>query len=128
MTGQFLARVSDLHAKTEAIRDKISASPRTVDEVIQQIEYIKALARDDHVIDDLEAEFDVLRRDKDFVDSCRLKLPADDFMKYLSLYLFPQDLRALLRERVEGVADEKERLGALLQADVDAVTAGIVSA
>ena len=62
------------------------------------------------------------------MDSCGLKLPTEDFMRYLSLYLFPQDLKDLLQEKVESVADEKKRLGDLLQADIDAVTARIVGA
>jgi hypothetical protein len=62
------------------------------------------------------------------VDSCGLKLPTEDFMRYLSLYLFPQDLKDLLQEKVESVADEKKRLGDLLQADIDAVTERIVGA
>ena len=49
-------------------------------------------------------------------------------MRYLSLYLFPQDLKDLLQEKVESVADEKKRLGNLLQADIDAVTERIVGA
>ena len=49
-------------------------------------------------------------------------------MRYLSLYLFPQDLKDLLQEKVESVADEKKRLGDLLQADIDAVTERIVGA
>jgi hypothetical protein len=80
------------------------------------------LAKDDHILDDLEAQFEVLRSDKEFVDSCGLKLPSEDFMKYLSLYLYPQDLRTLLREKFQSVAAEKKRLSALLQADIDAVT------
>mgnify|MGYP006105473605 CR=1 FL=1 len=62
------------------------------------------------------------------MDSCGLKLPTEDFMRYLSLYLFPQDLKDLLQEKVESVADEKKRLGDLLQADIDAVTERIVGA
>ena len=49
-------------------------------------------------------------------------------MKYLSLYLYPQDVRTLLREKFQSVAAEKKRLSALLQADIDAVTDRIESA
>lgn len=50
-----MKRVTDLHGKYKAIEDKITATTTTVDEVIQQIEYIKVLAKDDHILEDLEA-------------------------------------------------------------------------
>ena len=40
----------------KVIEDKISASHESVDEVITQIEYIKMLSKNDHILDDLETE------------------------------------------------------------------------
>jgi len=47
------------------------------------------LAKNEHIIDELESEFGELRNEKDFIDDLSLKLPEGDFMKYLSLYCYP---------------------------------------
>ena len=73
-------------SKFEDIENKISTVHNQIDEVIKQIEYIKMLAKNEHIIDDLELEFVDLKDEKDFIDGLSLKLPSDDFMKYLSLY------------------------------------------
>lgn len=49
-----MKKVNELKSKVQVIRDKISARLVSVDEVIEQIEYIKSLAKDDHVLEDLE--------------------------------------------------------------------------
>jgi hypothetical protein len=71
------------------IKDKISASHESVDEVIAQIEYIKMLSNNDYILDDLESRLLGLQDEKDFLDNCKLKLSSEVFMDFLSIYLYP---------------------------------------
>jgi len=91
--------MDELHSKFAEIESKITTSHDQIDAVIQQIEYIKRLTRKEQIIDDLEAEFGELQTEKDFIDDVGLKLPSEEFMKYLSLYLYPNLLRATLKEK-----------------------------
>ena len=79
------------------------------------------LSKNDHILDDLETQLMQIQAEKEFVDSCKLKLPSDIFMRYLSLYLYPSKIRDMLDQKLHNVADEKKRLGAMLTSDIDHV-------
>jgi hypothetical protein len=68
----------------------------SVDDLINQIGYIKMVAHNRDILSNLDSDFEVVRREKDFIDECGLKLPSDDFKNYLLTHLYPQKLHHIL--------------------------------
>jgi hypothetical protein len=121
VTSKFKKVSEALTLSFKTMKDKIAATYESVDEVIAQIEYVKMLAKNDYILDDLETELLGLQGEKEFVDNCKLKLPSDVFMNYLSLYLYPSRIRGLLESKLTNVAEEKKRLAQLLSTDIEQV-------
>ena len=69
-------------------------------------------------IDDLAADVEVLAAEKDFLDSLRLQLEPEDFMRYLRMHTYPTDLKGDIAYKESRIELERERINKMLQEDV----------
>lgn len=100
------------------MEQKVNAFHDTIDEIIAQIDYVSALHKDTSVIDGLADQVEGLTSEKDFLDSLRLHLQPDEFMRYLRMHTYPTDLKRDIAYKESCVEDERARINKMLQDDV----------
>ena len=78
-------------AKNKVIWDKVQAVHYDIDEVIAQIDYINIM-RQDEVYDEMIQFVRFLGMKKKFLDQLRITIPEADYVRFLELHFFPQNL------------------------------------
>jgi hypothetical protein len=100
----FTTKMDELDKNFLFIEDKLTAAHYTIDDVLEQIDYIKMMFKNSDIIEDLEAQLDILKNKKNFLDEERIKLPSEGFMRYLNLFLQPQHLRDLIEDKFSNLS------------------------
>ena len=107
-----------LHQQFQGMEHKVNAFHDTIDEIIAQIDYVSALYKDGSVIDGLAEDVEAISSEKDFLDSLRLRLQPDAFMRYLRMHTYPTDLKRDIAYKESRIEDERARINKMLQDDV----------
>lgn len=92
----FLTHMNTLYDQAKRIENKIIVVHYNVDEIINQVDYVKMLLHNEHILLDLDHQLENVIVKKKFIDSVSLKLPSDEFMKYLSLFTYSTELKKLI--------------------------------
>ena len=79
--------MDELDEKFHFIESKLTTTHYTIDDVLEQIEYIKMMFKGTDIIEDLENQLEFLKSKKNFLDEESIKLPSDRFTRYLNLFL-----------------------------------------
>lgn len=92
----FLTHMNTLYDQAKRIENRIIVVHYNVDEIINQVDYVKMLLLNEHILLDLDHQLENVIVKKKFIDSVSLKLPSDEFMKYLSLFTYSTELKKLI--------------------------------
>lgn len=120
---EFLDKMRDAYGRFKEVEDKITVTYHEVDDIVDQIEFVKVLKQDEGVIERMAARIGEIREKKQFIDSLEIQLESDDFMKYLALYTYANDLRELIDKKDRELESERQRILKLLQKDIEALEA-----
>lgn len=118
LTSRFVAKMDGIYQQFWQMEDRVNAFHETIDEIIAQIDYVGALFQDGGVIDDLALQVESLTAEKDFLDSLRLRLQPDEFLRYLRMHTYPVDLKRDIAQKEGRVEEERARINKMLQDDV----------
>lgn len=104
---EFLDKMRDAYGRFKEVEDKITVTYHEVDDIVDQIEFVKVLKQDEGVIERMAARIGEIREKKQFIDSLEIQLESDDFMKYLALYTYANDLRELIDKKDRELESER---------------------
>lgn len=101
----FTTKMDELDKKFHLIEHKLTATHYTIDDVLEQIEYIKMMFKGTDIIEDLENQLEFLKNKKSFLDEESIKLPSERFTRYLNLFLQPRSLRDLIEDKFSNLSE-----------------------
>lgn len=122
LLSQFVEKMEELFKRFKDTEEKITVVFNTIDEIIEQIDYVTRIFKNDVFIDEMATQMELLCADKEFLDNLNLKLDQPDFDKYLRMHVYPNDLRRIIQNKNNNIDHERERINTMLQEDIGNVT------
>ena len=84
--------------KNHAVWNKVVCVHEDIDEIICQIDLISSL-HDEEIFEDMRTAIMKIGQKKFFLDSLKIAVSEIDFQNFMSLYSFPNELKAALGEK-----------------------------
>ena len=107
---EFMSRMSVVQSDVRSVTGKLESAAKSIDEVIQLLDYIEVIRRPDNKVAEIAASIRELKQRMEFVLELKVALKSEEYTQYLQMLNWPKSVSKWLEQRKLELQSAKEHL------------------
>lgn len=89
----------NVESEIKDVKGELDREAKSIDDVINLLEYIETLGRTDNKVADIQEYIDVMQKKMLFIDSVQVMFDDDDYTKFLNIRNWPRSFNKWIEIR-----------------------------